>query len=159
MIQRIQTVYLFAMFAIGLVLVWQDPVYAWFDGVNQPSSYVLMFWNSYTGTAPGQDVVYVPDLLTILSSISAMAMGVISIFFYKNRKFQMRLVLTAFLLCVLLEAVLLARFYWFKSGHPTFVGHLGIPLIWPILMGMSGLMAYRGIKADEEMVRSMDRIR
>jgi hypothetical protein len=55
--------------------------------------------------------------------------------------------------------VMLGRYYIFKWGHADFVGQLGIPLIWPGLMAISGYMAYRGVKADEEMVRSMDRIR
>ena len=159
MIQRIQTVYLFVLFAIGLILAWQDPVYAWFDGQNQPSSYVLMFWNSYTGTAPGEPVMYVADLMTMVVSLAAMAVGIIAIFLFKNRKFQMRMVLSALMLCGLLLCVLLARFYIFKMGYEEYVGHLGIPLIWPVLMAISAGMAYRGIKADEEMVRSMDRIR
>ncbi|MEY3860808.1 MAG: hypothetical protein RIS50_1089 [Bacteroidota bacterium] len=144
MIQRIQTVYLFVLFAIGLILAWQDPVYAWFDGQNQPRSYVLMFWNRYTGTAPGEPVMYVADLMTMVVSLAAMAVGIIAIFLF---------------LCGLLLCVLLARFYIFKMGHEEYVGHLGIPLIWPVLMAISAGMAYRGIKADEEMVRSMDRIR
>lgn len=159
MIQRIQTVYLFAVFAIGLVLIWQDPVYAWFDGVNEPSSYVLMFWNSYVGSAPGNNVLYTADLMTMFVSLSAMAVSILSIFFFKNRKFQMKMVMGATLLCVMLLVVMLARYYIIKLGHPEFVGHLGIPLIWPGLMAISGYMAYRGVRADEQMVRSMDRIR
>jgi hypothetical protein len=38
-------------------------------------------------------------------------------------------------------------------------GHLGFPLVWPVVMAASAFMAYRSIKADEEMVRGMDRIR
>lgn len=159
MIQRIQTVYLFALFAIGLILIWQDPVYAYFDGVNQPDSYVLTFWNSYTGTAPGKPVIYVPDMMTMLISVAAMAVGIVAIFFFKSRKFQMRMVLSSLMLCVLLECVLLARFYIFQAGHDDYQGSLRIALVWPVLMAISALMAYRGIKADEEMVRSMDRIR
>lgn len=159
MIQRIQTVYLFALFAIGLIMIWQDPVYAWFDGVDQPSSYVLMFWNSYSGTGPGQTAIYVPDLMTIVVSLAAMAVGVISIFMFKHRKMQLRMVLTSLMLCLLLVGVMLARYFIFQGGHKEFVGHFGIPLIWPLLMAFSAALAYRGIKSDDEMVRSMDRIR
>jgi len=104
-------------------------------------------------------VMYVADLMTMVVSLAAMAVGIIAIFLFKNRKFQMRMVLSALMLCGLLLCVLLARFYIFKMGHEEYVGHLGIPLIWPVLMAISAGMAYRGIKADEEMVRSMDRIR
>jgi amino acid permease len=159
MIQRIQTVYLFIIFAIGLILGWQDPVYAWFDGENQPSSYVLMFWNSYSGTAPGQPIVYVADLMSIVLSLSVMSLSIVSIFLFKNRRFQMRMVLSTLMLCGLLICVLFARYVIFKSGHPAFVGHLGFSLIWPVLMSFSAILAYRAIKSDDEMVRSMDRIR
>ena len=173
MIQRIQTVYLFALFAIGLILIWQDPVYASFQGSKDPSSYVLMFWNSYAGSAPdgintvpercpnviSNGVNYGADRMTIVVSLSAMSVSILSIFFFKNRKFQLKMVLGATLLCVLILVVMLGRYYIFKWGHADFVGQLGIPLIWPGLMAISGYMAYRGVKADEEMVRSMDRIR
>ena len=109
MIQRIQTVYLFALFAIGLILIWQDPVYASFQGSKDPSSYVLMFWNSYAGSAPvgintvpercpnviSNGVNYGADWMTIVVSLSAMSVSILSIFFFKNRKFQLKMVLGA----------------------------------------------------------------
>lgn len=102
MIQRIQTVYLFALFAIGLILIWQDPVYASFQGSKDPSSYVLMFWNSYAGSAPvgintvpercpnviSNGVNYGADWMTIVVSLSAMSVSILSIFFFKNRNFS-----------------------------------------------------------------------
>jgi hypothetical protein len=159
MIQRIQTVYLFLLFAIGLILIWQDPVYAWFDGVNQPSAYVLLFCNSYSGTPAGTEVIYVADLMTIFTSALSMGLAVVSIFLFKNRKLQMKAVLFVVLLCLLVLGILLLRYYLLKRAHPELAGHLGFPLVWPALMAVSALMAFRSIKADEEMVRGMDRIR
>ena len=75
------------------------------------------------------------------------------------KSLRLRYLLPGGLLCVLILVVMLGRYYIFKWGHADFVGQLGIPLIWPGLMAISGYMAYRGVKADEEMVRSMDRIR
>ena len=159
MIQRIQTVYLFLLFAIGLILIWQDPVYAWFDGLNQPSAYVLLFWNSYSGTPAGVEVIYVADLMTIFVSVLSMCLGVVSIFLFKNRKLQMKTVLVVVLMCLLLLGVLFLRYYLLMRSHPELVGHLGFPLVWPVVMAASAFMAYKSIKADEEMVRGMDRIR
>lgn len=159
MIQRIQTVYLFVLFAIGLILIWQDPVIAWFDASQQPSAYVLMFWNSYGGTAPGEPVVYLADLMTIFVSTTAMALGFVSIFLFKNRQLQMKSILGTLLLCIGISLVLLIRYYMLMNSHPEFVGHLGFPMIWPFLMAVAAWMAYRSVHADEKMVRSMDRIR
>ena len=97
--------------------------------------------------------------MTIVVSLLVMSVSILSIFFCKNRKFQLKMVLRTTLLCVLILMVMLGRYYIFKWGHADFVGQLGIPLIWPGLMAISRYMAYRGVKADEEMVRSMDRIR
>jgi hypothetical protein len=97
--------------------------------------------------------------MTIFTSALSMGLAVVSIFLFKNRKLQMKAVLFVVLLCLLVLGILLLRYYLLKRAHPELAGHLGFPLIWPALMAVSALMAFRSIKADEEMVRGMDRIR
>lgn len=159
MIQRIQTVYLFLIFAIGLILIWQNPVYAWFDASQQPSAYVLMIWSSYAGTAPGTEVVYFTDLLSMVVSLSIMVLAIVSIFLFKNRTLQMTCIKISLLSCLMFIVVLLSRYWMLKSAHTNFNGHLGFPIVWPVIMLISGLMAYRGVRSDDLMVRGMDRIR
>jgi hypothetical protein len=67
--------------------------------------------------------------------------------------------LVVVLMCLLLLGVLFLRYYLLMRSHPELVGHLGFPLVWPVVMAASAFMAYKSIKADEEMVRGMDRIR
>lgn len=79
------------------------------------------------------------------------------IFLYRRRPLQAKLCIVNIILCLVWFAT--CAYYAFAvfpavgTFHPMFAGCL--PLVALILF----VMAYRGIKADEELIKSMDRIR
>ncbi len=90
-------------------------------------------------------------ILILLISIPA-------IFFYKNRRIQS--VVTLGLIVVIIFLYLVSLYYSlsliekFKTSF-----HPGMALFIPVLMLLFSILAYRGIKHDDKLVRSYDRLR
>lgn len=144
MIQRIQTLYLIASSVVSGVLI-----------------FFLNLWKD-----TDENLFFVMDsfssgnlLLSIMSSlffISAVLTFVI-IFLFKNRKLQFVLGRLA----ILINFILLGILVYFSqnlSGE-TIVSEKGIGLMIPILSVVLVVLANKAIKKDEELVKSVDRLR
>ncbi len=141
MIQRIQSIWLLlAAVCAALMFVW--PLYG---GTLQNGTEKLFYANtSYT--------------LMIMVGIVA-ALSFFAIFLFKNRPAQMKLVWLALLADIGLAALAYfnsSRFAgdtMFKSG-----GYKAVVVL-PIVIFIFLILALRGIRADEKMVRNADRFR
>jgi glucan phosphoethanolaminetransferase (alkaline phosphatase superfamily) len=95
--------------------------------------------------------------LTILVILVAV-LSLITIFLFKNRKLQLLLsgILTG-LICVLL----LVSFYYSYSVMSKYDASLvpGVKMALPFLQLIFSVLAYRGIKKDDRLVKSYDRLR
>lgn len=144
MIQRIQTLYL-TLTAIILAAAAFIPF-----GLLLKSSGLEHVFISPMGTEPYHPVGY--GVLLILCAMVSLA----NIFLWKNRRLQLRMTLFNTLLIgisylvffiyrmTLVETV---SFFWY------------VPTTVTILAVIFNLMAIRGIRKDEQLIRSMDRIR
>jgi len=82
----------------------------------------------------------------------------ITIFIFKNRKLQMKITEGLIGLIIIMIIVLaVCSFYMIRNYNAVFSP--GIDLILPVLMLICAFLAYRGIRKDEELVRSFDRLR
>jgi O-antigen/teichoic acid export membrane protein len=91
-------------------------------------------------------------LLTIL--IVAAAFSFICIFLYKNRKLQMNISFGIIVLSIILTG--LAAYFSFGT---VVTASFGIGLFIPLIAIVFSLLAYRGIKSDDELVKSSNRLR
>lgn len=138
MIQRIQSIYLL-MAASAMILTLVLPI------GQLESGGLLMDIQVKKIT-----IVLIPGVLSALVSA-------INIFLYRNRPLQMRLTMLGGALSVLtLLALLYAAFVTYNSSSFSLSYQT---LLMPFFAGAFNLLAYRGIKADEQLVRSMDRLR
>ena len=144
MIQRIQTLYLLiaAIFSAGLIFVfnlWENADKSLFYALDGFSSETMMF-----------------KFIPVLFFASAL-LSFIAIFQYKNRQLQFVIgrinILTNLILLGLLIYVSLSL-----SGE-TVVSEKGIGLVIPIVVIFLLVMANRAIKKDEDLVKSVDRLR
>lgn len=85
-------------------------------------------------------------------------LSTVAVFCYKNRRLQMRLA-TAGMIFNLLWYVYYIIMYCQMSADATHVLHLQLGAVFPLLSLIFLWLARRGVKADEKLVRSMDRIR
>ena len=133
MIQRIQSIYLLvATIAMNLV------------------SFKVPVWTLNNELTYAQD-----DSKLFILTITASLFSAIAIFIFKNRKFQMKLIRLA----VLVISIIAVRL-GLLLGNSEFVFTLNYNCIALLLFALSALvMAYRGVKKDDVLVRSVDRIR
>jgi hypothetical protein len=95
--------------------------------------------------------------LTIIVILVAV-LSLITIFLFKNRKLQL---LFSVILTGLISVLILVSFYYSYSViseyDATFVP--GVKMALPFLQLIFSILAYRGIKKDDQLVKSYDRLR
>jgi hypothetical protein len=131
MIQRIQTVYLFLAACLMLFLV--------FVPFSLTSSTFLSGF--YAG----------------IFSLAAIV-AIITIYFYKNRKLQIRLCYGMLLIQILVYVL----FFIFDRQYlplAEFFQQIRFTFVFPFIAGIFIFLAINGIKKDDKLVRSLDRLR
>jgi|SRR5690554_703769 hypothetical protein len=136
MIQRIQTIYMLLVALLGIAL------YYWFPTLLDESG-VALFERS-------------EPLFLGLIGIS-IALSIIAIFLYKNRKLQF--VINRF--NILANLILLGVFVYRSLSVPgeTLVSEKGIGMYIPVISIVLLVLANRAIQRDEQLVKSVDRLR
>ncbi|WP_339917675.1 DUF4293 domain-containing protein [Yeosuana marina] len=136
MIQRIQTLY--------LILV---------AGISSGLIFVFNLWKTKDGL-----VVYaMDDSISLGLFLGSAVLSIISIFMFKNRKLQFVLGR----LNIILNFFLLGFFVYLSlnlSGE-TIVSEKGIGMFLPIISIVLLVLANKAIKKDEDLVKSVDRLR
>jgi len=131
MIQRIQSIYLLVA-AIAMTLIsFKVPVYTLNETMFMAQDDTKMF------------------ILTIVGAIFSL----LGLFMFKNRKFQMKLIR----LTVLIQMIIGVRLFMLLNKFEVVLNNTLLFLMAFSLIAL--IMAYRGVKKDDDLVRSVDRIR
>ena len=137
MIQRIQTIYL--LIAAGI------------------SSGLIFVFNLWVNK--GEQMVFAKDEMLFLSLfIGSAVLSLVSISMFKNRQTQF----VIGRLNIILNFILLGLFVYRSlnlSGETTDVSEKGIGMLLPIFSIVFLVLANKAIKKDEELVKSVDRLR
>lgn len=150
MIQRIQTLYLLAVVALGIALIWLPVVQL----VSPLEAAELQIWEmSALGGAPLQGLW---GLLVTTALIPLLAL--VDIFLFKKRILQARLNIFLALLCLGYYGVL-AIYIWQAKLALGVDWHILPSASFPLISFVLTLMATRRILKDEALVRAADRIR
>jgi hypothetical protein len=137
MIQRIQTVYLLIVFIVAGILPFLFPLWKMSNG----NEYYFM-----------QNPFY-----SILFGLST-TLALLSILFYKKRQHQF--VINR--LNIILNLILLGLFVYHSlnlSGETLLISEKGIGMFLPIISIVFLGLANKAIKKDEDLVKSVDRLR
>ena len=131
MIQRIQSIYLLVA-AISMSLIsFKVTVYTLNETLFMAQDDTKMF------------------ILTIVGAIFSL----LGLFMFKNRKFQMKLIR----LTVLIQMIIGIRIFMLFNKFEVILNYSFLFLMTFTLIAL--IMAYRGVKKDDDLVRSVDRIR
>lgn len=131
MIQRIQSIYLLVA-AISMSLIsFKVTVYTLNETLFMAQDDTKMF------------------ILTIVGAIFSL----LGLFMFKNRKFQMKLIR----LTVLIQMIIGVRIFMLFNKFEVVLNNSFLFLMVFTLIAL--IMAYRGVKKDDDLVRSVDRIR
>jgi len=155
MIQRIQSLYLLMTTLFSTLFLW-DKILRFKDDLHNQFYIKLGGIFKVTDSAVTENIekmIPVTFLLLLIPLVS-----IITIFVFKNRKLQMRI--TAGLTgLIIIMIIVLAVYSLYMIRNYNAVFSPGINLILPVLMLICAFLAYRGIRKDEELVRSFDRLR
>lgn len=169
MIQRIQTIYLLLVVALGLTLCF-EPILT-FDAVTQEG--VQRVWElSPTGLSETTvipeliEVTYSPEHLNglwglLLFTLLIPVLACVVIFLFRNRILQARLNIFLALLCLGYYGVM-GIYIWFAKMNihvDALNWHITPWMALPAVCFILTLMATRRILKDEALVRAADRLR
>ena len=137
MIQRIQTIYLFLAFLVTLVV-----------------PYVFPLWI----TADAKDFYFMQNPVYVTLFGLSTTLSLVSIFSFKKRQNQF----VMGRLNIILNLILLGLFVYRSlnlSGETPLVSEKGIGMFVPVLAIVLLVLANKAIKKDEDLVKSVDRLR
>jgi len=139
MVQRLQTVWLF-LASIFAFMTFKFPFYSG----NVVSSNNQLELKKFIASF---------DILTLIITC-VLGMGCfIIIFFYKNRRLQFRLSIALLILSILNLVIYFTRLGKFLNGDLSFAAIFALTI--PIFL----FLAARGIRKDEKLIKSLDRLR
>jgi peptidoglycan/LPS O-acetylase OafA/YrhL len=148
MIQRIQSVFLLLTTILAVLFLTGELI-------DFQNGHQLIF----SGIVPESPTINENQVLplTVISFLIPL-FALIIIFLFKNRRLQMRLTaLLTFLIIIQVAAVIWYTLDIMNTFETRPVP--GIRMILPLMMFVFSILAYRGIKKDENIVRSYDRLR
>jgi len=146
MIQRIQTLWLALAGVAGFM------------------TYKLPLWKGVQANGTTQEFLGPQSLTLFALIVIAGLLSFAAIFLFKNRKLQKQMTLLAFLLAIIIVPLEYFMVESFKSaqqekGVSFTQNYCMIGAILPILMVILLFLAYRGIRKDEKLIKSLDRLR
>jgi hypothetical protein len=158
MIQRIQTIFLF-LAAVAAIVLFFIPL----AGVYSTMAAYKFYIYGIINMVPGEASVFsfMTTLPLLLLNLLVGGLAVVTIFLYKNRMTQLKLVRIAILLEIV--SIFLVLFVYAKIIEnnlqviPEFLNEKGI--YFPLISLVFLILAYRWIMKDEKLVRSVDRLR
>lgn len=111
----------------------------------------------YTGTniePPNEQVVIdgAKNLQLLIFTGGSMILSLVTIFLFKDRKLQIRLCLIGLAL-----SILILLFYFLEIKQVK--GAISLTALFTLAIPISYFMAFRGIRADQKLVKSLDKLR
>lgn len=131
MIQRIQSIFL--VIAAGL--------------------FAYMSFFSPIWVLPNEELMAQDDTKMFVLCLSSMLLTLIALFVYANRRLQMKLIR----LTIITELIISVRMYLVTLEHNVSIGTNTYLLLAAAFIAL--ILAYRGVKKDDDLVRSADRVR
>jgi Domain of unknown function (DUF4293) len=155
MIQRIQSVYLSLITLLSLIFLKGG-----FLVFSEKSvSFIRVTFNGLFRYGTGQNPELVEKLLPLSVLIVLIPLiSLITVLIFKNRKIQMRMSIILIILTIFFVSALIhVSFSIISKFDATIIP--GIKMILPILILVLSILAYMGIRKDDRLVKSYDRLR
>ena len=155
MIQRIQSLYLFLTSLVSILFL-KGPFLTFFD---KSGSEIKLTFSGIFKFAVNADTFKMWESWPLLVMVVLIPLlSLVIIFFYKNRSFQLLLSGILILLVSVFIGVSLVYTYTIISQNEAAFSSW-YKLIIPAIQLILSFLAYRGIKKDDNLVKSYDRLR
>ncbi|NMC37007.1 MAG: DUF4293 domain-containing protein [Bacteroidales bacterium] len=155
MLQRIQTLYLLLTTALPLLFLKGN----FLRIINRTGNEIVMKFSGIYQSAGDDGFSCLGQMLPVsVMTIIIPSLSVLAISLYKKRKFQMKVVAVLIVIAVLWIGLIL--YYSLAAGEGLSSSYVpGAKLYLAPLVLIFGILAYRGIRRDENLVSSYDRLR
>jgi len=121
------------------------------------SGFFTLNFSFYSGTLPGDPSIHFlnakENIPILILTVIIILGSLITIFLFKNRKLQLRLTL----FCLFFSLIVIALYFLQVKNYTQ--GSYSLSAIFAIAVPVLLILAARGIRRDEKLVRSLDRIR
>ncbi len=155
MIQRIQTLYLLMTTVLPLLFLKLNLL----RFVDNDGSELFVRFDGLYSSGADQVLNLTKQLLPIsLLILIIPVLSLVTIFLFRNRKLQMKL---ALIIIILSAGLIVAQVIYSLSITHEFQAKIipGVIMAVPVLIMIFSFLAYKGIKKDEDLVKSYDRLR
>ena len=153
MIQRIQTLYLL----VALLIIESLFFVPLGEVVVETQNYKLMFNGFFQIIENSSELVQQTYALMILIPLIGL-INFIAIFMFKNRTLQLRITMYNTILMFSLSGMAVYILYRAFSSYDAVILP-NISIIFPVIAGILNFLAFRQIRKDDALVKSMNRIR
>ena len=155
MIQRIQSVYLLLTTLLSLFFLKGS----FLNFIEKSGSVIKITFNGILRDTTGQSIELIEKLLPVSSFIILIPVfSLVTIFIFKNRKIQLWLALSVIIFIIGFIFVLI-YYSWIVITEYRAEIVLGFKMVIPLLMLIFAVLAYQGIKKDDRLIKSYDRLR
>jgi hypothetical protein len=155
MIQRIQSIYLFLTTVLSFLFLKGGIL----NFINEAGETINLTFSGIVKASESNATEFIHNSLLIAVLIIVIAvLALVTIFLFKKRNIQM--LLAGLLIgCVIVFILACGYYYWLIVTN--YDGELvpGIKMILPLILLILAILAYRGIKKDDRLVKSYDRLR
>lgn len=155
MIQRIQSLYLLMTTLLSLLFLKGS----FLNFIEKSGTVIKITFNGILRDTSGQGFGLIEKLLPVSAFIILIPVfSLVTIFIFKNRKIQLWLALSVIILIV--GFIFVSLYYsWFVITEYGAEIVPGFKMAIPVLMLVFAILAYRGIRKDDNLVKSYDRLR
>jgi hypothetical protein len=155
MIQRIQSLYLLLTTLLSLLFLKGS----FLSFIDKSESVIKITFKGILRDTYRQGFELIEKLLPLSVIIILIpALSMITIFFFKKRKIQLRLALSGIILAagLILISIYYSFFVNIKYGAALLPG---FKMVFPVLILIFAILAYGGIRKDDRLIKSYDRLR
>ncbi|MDP3002094.1 MAG: DUF4293 domain-containing protein [Bacteroidales bacterium] len=155
MIQRLQSLYLLLTTLLSLLFLNGS----FLNFINKSGSVIKVTFNGIVRDTGGQGFELIEKLLPVSAFIILIPVfSLVTIFIFKNRKLQ--LWLASLVIILIVGFIFVTIFYsWFVITEYGAEIVPGFKMVIPVLILIFAILAYRGIRKDDRLIKSYDRLR
>lgn len=155
MIQRAQSIYLLF---VSILMIFMIVLPIAEIALNGGEIVIYHNYGIKSYSAEEAKIIFSTAPVTILTCVIGLA-SFINIFFYNNRNLQMRICIYNFILLIGLLVLVYFYFTVMRKKLDIIDHTFKISIIFPIISAILTLLSFKGIRKDEALVRSYERLR
>jgi len=155
MVQRIQSLYLFLTTLLSLLFLNGS----FLSFINKTGTVIKITFTSMVKSSEGQGIELINKLLPLSIIILLIPiLSLVTIFVFKKRNIQL---LLSKILIGLVTGLILVSGYYSYIIITDYSGEIvpGVKMALPLIMLILSILAFRGIRKDDRLVKSYDRLR